>query len=135
MILSREALAQVAASTGFREDYLEKSIRLLSLLEAVRDDPILKKRLALKGGTALNLFLMDLPRLSVDIDLNYVGTPEGEVMLKERPVVERTLVAICGREGFRVRRIPSDHAGGKWLLRFDSSLGSEGSLELDINFC
>jgi predicted nucleotidyltransferase component of viral defense system len=134
MILSREALAQVAASTGFREDYLEKSIRLLSLLEAVRDDPFLKKRLALKGGTALNLFLMDLPRLSVDIDLNYVGTPEGEVMLKERPVVERTLVAICGREGFRVRRIPSDHAGGKWLLRFDSSLGSEGSLELDINF-
>jgi len=27
----------------------------------------------LKGGTALNLFLLDLPRLSVDIDLNYIG--------------------------------------------------------------
>ena len=28
--------------------------------------------LALKGGTAINLFLRDLPRLSVDVDLTYV---------------------------------------------------------------
>lgn len=27
---------------------------------------------ALKGGTAINLFLRDMPRLSVDIDLTYV---------------------------------------------------------------
>lgn len=27
---------------------------------------------ALKGGTAINLFLQDLPRISVDIDLNYL---------------------------------------------------------------
>ena len=134
MILSSEGLMQAAASSGFREDYLEKSIRLLHLLEAVRDDPFLRSRLALKGGTALNLFLMELPRLSVDIDLNYIGSPERDVMLDERPLVERTLQAICGREGFQVRRIPSDHAGGKWLLRFDSSLGNVGSLELDINF-
>lgn len=29
--------------------------------------------LALKGGTAINLFVQDLPRLSVDIDLAYTG--------------------------------------------------------------
>jgi hypothetical protein len=27
---------------------------------------------ALKGGTAINLFIRDMPRLSVDIDLTYV---------------------------------------------------------------
>jgi hypothetical protein len=27
---------------------------------------------ALKGGTAINLFLRDMPRLSVDIDLTYL---------------------------------------------------------------
>ncbi len=113
MILTSEGLARAAASSGFREDYLEKSIRLLYLLEAIRDDPFLRSRLVLKGGTALNLFIMGLPRLSVDIDLNYTGSYEREVMLEERPLVERTLQAICGREGFRVRRIPSDHAGGK----------------------
>jgi predicted nucleotidyltransferase component of viral defense system len=27
---------------------------------------------ALKGGTAINLFVRDMPRLSVDIDLTYL---------------------------------------------------------------
>ena len=31
-----------------------------------------EKSFALKGGTAINLFLRDMPRLSVDIDLTYV---------------------------------------------------------------
>ncbi|PWW01710.1 nucleotidyltransferase AbiEii toxin of type IV toxin-antitoxin system [Hoeflea marina] len=34
---------------------------------------------ALKGGTAINLFVRDMPRLSVDIDLTYLfvaGRPE-----------------------------------------------------------
>jgi predicted nucleotidyltransferase component of viral defense system len=29
--------------------------------------------LALKGGTAINLFVRDMPRLSVDIDLTYIN--------------------------------------------------------------
>ena len=31
---------------------------------------------ALKGGTAINLFVRDLPRLSVDIDLAFVPVSE-----------------------------------------------------------
>ena len=31
-----------------------------------------KSEFALKGGTAINLFIQDLPRLSVDIDLSYL---------------------------------------------------------------
>jgi len=31
-----------------------------------------EKVFALKGGTAINLFVRDLPRLSVDIDLTYL---------------------------------------------------------------
>ncbi len=33
---------------------------------------------ALKGGTAINLFIRDLPRLSVDIDLVYLPMTERE---------------------------------------------------------
>ena len=29
-------------------------------------------RFAMKGGTALNLFVQDMPRLSIDIDVVYV---------------------------------------------------------------
>ena len=38
---------------------------------------------ALKGGTAINLFLRDMPRLSVDIDLTYVPVADRESSLKE----------------------------------------------------
>lgn len=36
---------------------------------------------ALKGGTALNLFVRDLPRLSVDIDLAYLPLADREASL------------------------------------------------------
>jgi predicted nucleotidyltransferase component of viral defense system len=89
----------------------------------------------LKGGTALNLFVFDVPRLSVDIDLNYIGALERETMLAERPVVERSIEAVAGRMGLTLRRAPEDaHAGGKWRLWYESALGQGGTLELDINY-
>jgi hypothetical protein len=36
---------------------------------------------ALKGGTAINLFVRDLPRLSVDIDLVYLPIEDRETSL------------------------------------------------------
>ncbi len=38
---------------------------------------------ALKGGTAINLFLRDMPRLSVDIDLTYLPIADRASSLKE----------------------------------------------------
>ena len=74
MKISPEKLAAEAEATGFRSDVIEKVAYLLGLLEAIRSHPFLKGKLVLKGGTALNLFIFDAPRLSVDIDLNYIGT-------------------------------------------------------------
>lgn len=37
---------------------------------------------ALKGGTAINLFVRDMPRLSVDIDLTYIPFDDRETALK-----------------------------------------------------
>lgn len=134
MKLSREHLRAEARSTGFRAEILEKVFQSLNLLGAVNSHPFLKGRLALKGGTALNLFLLDLPRLSVDVDWNYVGAADRETMGKERPVVEDGVRAVCGREGFQITRVAPDHAGGRWGLRYESALGQGGNLEIDINF-
>lgn len=134
MKVSRQKLQAEAQTTGFRPEVLEKAIHLLNLLDGFRSHPFLKGRLALKGGTALNLFLFDLPRLSVDIDLNYIGAADRETMMAERPKVERAVEAVCAREGLQTVRVPSDHAGGKWRLRYDSALGEGGNLELDLNF-
>lgn len=135
MNLSRERLTAEASRTGFRPDMLEKVARLLALLDALHAHPMLKGKLALKGGTALNLFLADVPRLSVDIDLNYVAAEDREAMLTERPLLEQAVAAVCGREDFTIRRAPADeHAGGKWALRYQSPMGQSGNLEVDLNF-
>lgn len=134
MNLSLQDLQREAAATGFPAETLEKAIRLVSLLDALRSHPFLKSRVALKGGTALNLFVFDLPRLSVDIDLNYIGAPDRDTMVAERPKLERALQAVCSREGLAVRSIPGEHAGGKWRLTYAAASGRSGNLEIDVNY-
>ncbi|MGH7268059.1 MAG: nucleotidyl transferase AbiEii/AbiGii toxin family protein [Candidatus Rokuibacteriota bacterium] len=89
MRYSREYLGERSAGTGFRPDTLEKVLRLLRLLDQVTRHPFLGSRLLLKGGTALNLFYAAAPRLSVDLDFNYVV--DLDQMLRERPEVERAI--------------------------------------------
>jgi predicted nucleotidyltransferase component of viral defense system len=127
-------LQREAAVTGFSGDMLEKASRLLGLLDAIRSHPYLGTRVALKGGTALNLFVLDLPRLSIDIDLNYTGALRREVMIAERPKIDQAIHAVCAREELGVRRVPDEHAGGKWRLTYTSAAGGSGNLELDMNF-
>jgi predicted nucleotidyltransferase component of viral defense system len=134
MMLDQRTLLAAAAASGFAAEPLEKATRLLELTEALHGHPFLAGRLVLKGGTALNLFVFDLPRLSVDIDLNYIGAADRETMLAERPKVEQAIQAVCGRLGLHVRRVPSEHAGGKWRLGYTSVTGTGGTLELDVNF-
>ena len=134
MRVSFEKLEAEAEATGFRVDMLAKVVQLMGVLRGVRDHPFLKGRLALKGGTALNLFIFEIPRLSVDIDLNYVGAGSREGMLEERPRVEQALTAVFGREDLVVRRGPAEHAGGKWWLRYTHPPGRGGTLEVDVNY-
>jgi predicted nucleotidyltransferase component of viral defense system len=134
MKFGTEEVQQIAALHGFRPDSLEKVLRLLSLLEALRSNAFLRPRVALKGGTALNLFLFDIPRLSVDIDLNYVGSADREAMLADKPKVEQAIQAVCSREGLTIKRMPSEHAGGKWRLSYTNTAGSSDKLEIDLNF-
>ena len=47
------------------QDYIDTVRLLLAIAPAVFQSP----RFAMKGGTALNLFVQDMPRLSVDIDV------------------------------------------------------------------
>jgi predicted nucleotidyltransferase component of viral defense system len=50
------------------ESFREQVALLVQTLPAVAEE----KEFALKGGTAINLFVRDMPRLSVDIDLTFL---------------------------------------------------------------
>ena len=67
----RITLGRQARELGFVRDTFEKVCRLADVLAFLESDALLSKTLALKGGTAINLTIFDLPRLSVDIDLDY----------------------------------------------------------------
>lgn len=55
-------------------------------------------------------------------------------MIRKRPDIEYATTTVCERVGFLVKRIPGEHAGGKWRLQYNSVLGIGGSLEIDVNF-
>jgi len=105
MRISQERLAVEAQETGFRPEILEKVIHLLQLLETIQSHPDLQGHLVLKGGTALNLFLFDVPRLSVDIDLNYIG---GELSLAQTPSAPESRRSGRPAPGWFDRRQPTD---------------------------
>jgi len=134
MKLIESDILPIAEKTGSRIEMIEKVLLLINLLNTLNSHPFLKGKWVLKGGTALNLFLLNLPRLSIDIDINYIGEADREKMLAERPGVEQAAQAVFSREGFIVKRLPEQHAGGKWRLGYQSITGQPGNLEVDINF-
>lgn len=134
MILSKERLIKETRQTGFRQEIIEKVVWLIHLLNHIAQDSYLQPRLALKGGTALNLFYLELPRLSVDADFNYIGAVERHEMLAEKPLVEERLMKLCQRLGLHLHRYPSVHAGGKMVWRYPSAMGNQGNLEIDLNY-
>lgn len=134
MMLSKERLMKEKKKTGYRPEIIEKVIWLMTLLNAISEDSYLAPRLALKGGTALNLFHFNLPRLSVDADLNYIGAVDRNSMLEERPAVENRMKSLFERMGLKMVRYPKKHAGGKMVWRYSSALGHQGNIEVDLNF-
>ncbi|SAK40069.1 nucleotidyl transferase AbiEii/AbiGii toxin family protein [Caballeronia ptereochthonis] len=78
---------------------------------------------AMKGGTAINLFVQNMPRLSVDIDVVYVPrqTPRDEALT----AIQQELAAIEQRlapQGLRTRLVGSkDLSDTKLLVENDTS--------------
>lgn len=61
------------------EQYVAQVTLLLDCLTALKDQQLF----ALKGGTAINFFICNLPRLSVDIDLTFLKTSQRSEAISE----------------------------------------------------
>lgn len=118
---------------GFRPEVVEKVIRLLLVLDRIANHGFLGSRLCLHGGTALNVFVLGLPRLSVDIDLSYVGSTDREQMLAERPAVEQAIADVARELGFMVTMSPAEHSGRTFRLQYQATAGLD-SVKIDTNF-
>ena len=86
--------------------YMDQARLLIDVLPYIAKEDVF----ALKGGTAINLFYRDMPRLSVDIDLTYLPVEDRGVSLRHiDETLDRIIRAISRRAPrYQTRRI----AGG-----------------------
>lgn len=109
-------------------------IRLGELAADIGRHPLLGEILALKGGTALNLGLEEPPRLSVDLDFNYIGSVDRKRMIEDRPKVEAAVEDLARRRSYRIQRSRDEHAGRKIYLLYRAAAGPVDRIEVDLNF-
>jgi predicted nucleotidyltransferase component of viral defense system len=112
---------------------LEKAVRLAAFLAEVADDPFLADRLALKGGTALNLYHGALERLSVDADLNYIGQLDRAAMEAERGPLFDRIEALAREMDYGVKVDLDEPAARAYHLRYTAANDNKDLIKLDIN--
>ena len=80
--------------------YAQKVELLLRLIPIVMEEEVF----AIHGGTAINLFLKDLPRYSVDIDLTYIPLADRQTSLDDINVPNfSTCKLLCEYRGKQVK--------------------------------
>ena len=109
---------------AFEARYIEQVSLLIAVLPFVAKE----KDFALKGGTAINLFVRDMPRLSVDIDLTYLPVEDRDTSLRNAEVALRRMA-----ESINLGSPNPDilYSPKKPLTRFDVRLG--GTIKIEVN--
>jgi hypothetical protein len=91
--------------------------RTVRLLLRVAPDVFANRNFAMKGGTAINLFVRDMPRLSVDIDVAYLDwQAPRESALREISHEIDTLATRWRKIGLAYRKIPGKDLGETKLI-------------------
>ncbi|GJL65499.1 MAG: hypothetical protein NPIRA05_04700 [Nitrospirales bacterium] len=94
--------------------YYQQVALLLDVLPLVAEEPCF----ALKGGTAINLFVRDLPRLSVDIDLTYLPVQDRTTSFREvGAALERLATSIQKKWPGRIERMTNEGHVFKLIVR------------------
>lgn len=135
MIYDQVFLAREASKYGFIRDTYEKVLRLIEVLRFLNEDSFLCNKLALKGGTAINLLFFELPRLSVDIDLDYTINNSREEMMEDRNIISEIIIGHMINEGYSlVSPQRNAHSLDQFVFKYQSSGGAQDNLKIEINY-
>lgn len=135
MTFDKQQLSNLSNETGFLRDNLEKVIRLSDILDFISQDSLLSEKLVLKGGTAINLTVFQMPRLSVDIDLDYDDDCSREEMLAGRKAVSSILLAYMENQGYVLTSdSKSPHSLDSWVFNYINAAGNRDNIKIEINY-
>ena len=136
MNYSSKYIDELNKDNNFIKSNLEKVVRLLDILNYISTelDPY-QCKLVLKGGTAINLMYTNLARLSVDIDLDYIGSLDKEKAKQDRTVIMDALDNYMRGEGYDV----SPKSRGSVILEsrtysYTNANGNRDNIKVEINF-
>lgn len=127
---------EAATEAGFIQDTFEKVSRLSEVLSSISNDEFLSQRLALKGGTAINLAFFNLPRLSVDIDLDYTKNSSRAEMLADREFITSKLNSVMKDLGYGIKaeKAKNVHALYSSVYTYQNSNGGIDNLKVETNY-
>ena len=122
---SKQTLDSIAKNQGFIRDNLEKVVRLVDVLNYFHESKLLSETLVLKGGTAINLTVFELPRLSVDIDLDFSVDCSREEMLAKRQEINDEVLRYMQSEGYSLAPSSKNpHTLDSWVFHYTNAAGN-----------
>ena len=132
---SKKDLDAIAAETGFIRDNLEKTFRLADILEYLNHNGLMAEHLALKGGTAINMTVFNLPRLSVDIDLDFAKECNRDEMSGIREKINRELLNYMFARAYALSpNTKNPHSLDSWVFYFQNAAGNRDNIKVEINY-
>ena len=134
MEFSRQYLTRLAQESNFIKDTLEKGLRLSEILKFLNSDVVFKDKLALKGGTAINLTAVELPRLSVDIDLDFTVNVDREELPEIKEKFKKRLTDYMWQEGYSLADSRDHFALTSFLFNYINNAGNRDNIKVEINF-
>ena len=130
----KKRIRQIAEEYSYTATNVEKVIRLCLILEDLNRLDEFAGKLLLKGGTAINLIAFEnLPRLSVDLDLDFAYNLSKEETNLEREKINKALTAYCDKMGYKLSDRSNFVLDSKSLL-YTTTTGSLDKIKLDINY-
>lgn len=131
----KSKINELTKEYGFIRDSLEKILRLKEILIFLNSAELLREHLALKGGTAINLCIFNLPRLSVDIDMDYVPNDTHEVMFNVRNKITELINEYMKKEDYYLLQSSRfSHSLDSFHFQYINASGNKDMIKIEINY-
>lgn len=132
---NKTELGKEARRLGFIRDTFEKALRLKEILKYFNSQEFLSEHLVLKGGTAINSVVFNLPRLSVDIDMDYVPNGTREEMEASRQKITEIIREYMEAEGYYLSTASRfSFSLDAFLYQYRNSTGNRDNIKIELNY-
>ena len=106
-----------------------------TILEFLNTEEYMREHLLLKGGTAINLTVFNLPRWSVDIDMDFIPNLTREETENERERLTEILKGYMSEQGYSLSNASRfSHSLDAFHYNYVNAAGNKDMIKIEINY-